>query len=74
MAYTTAALSFDGATLRTFGRDSEGGLVKPQDGSFTVWRNPLRLIGIVEPRRNRDAILGGTLGGLLGLTPAGARA
>ena len=62
MHYTKAAFSFDGATLRTFGRDAKGGLIKPLDNTFTVWRNPLRLIGIgfgYEPRRNLDALLSG---------------
>jgi thiol-disulfide isomerase/thioredoxin len=60
--YTTAAFSFDGGILRTFSRDKKGGLIKPLDDTFTVWRNPLHLIGIgfgLEPRRNLDALLSG---------------
>jgi thiol-disulfide isomerase/thioredoxin len=62
MRYQPAAFSFDGAILRTFNRDGKGGLVKPLDGTFTVWRNPLRLIGIgfgLEPRRDLGALLEG---------------
>jgi hypothetical protein len=62
MSYTTAAFSFDGAILRTFSRDNKGGLIKPLDNTFTVWRNPLYLIGIgfgIEPRRNLDTLLSG---------------
>ncbi len=60
MIYTPAAFGFDGAILRTFGRDNKGGLIKPLDETFTVWRNPLRLIGIgfgLEPRRDLDVLL-----------------
>ncbi len=60
MQYTTAAIFFDSATLRTFGRDAKGGLLKPLDKTFTVWRNPLRLVGIgfgFEPRRSLDTLL-----------------
>ena len=62
MRYTTAAFFFDGAVLRTTSRDARSGLIKPLDDTFTVWRNPLRLIGIgfgIEPRRNLDALLSG---------------
>jgi thiol-disulfide isomerase/thioredoxin len=62
MHYTTAAFFFNGVTLHTFSRDKKGGLIKPLDNTFTVWRNPLHLIGIgfgLEPRRNLDALLGG---------------
>jgi len=62
MIYQSAAFFFDGATLHTFNRDGKGGLIKPLDGTFTDWRNPLRLIGIgfgLEPRRNLDALLSG---------------
>lgn len=62
MQYTPAAFAFDGATLRTFSRASNGGLVKPLDETFTNWRNPLRLIGVgfgLQPRRNLDALLAG---------------
>jgi hypothetical protein len=62
MLYTPAAISFDGVTLRTFNRDGKGGLIKPLDDTFTVWRNPLHLIVIgfgLEPRRNLDTLLSG---------------
>ena len=62
MHYTTAAFFYDGATLRTFSRDGKGGLIKPLDNTFTVWRNPLHLIGIgfgIEPRRDLDSLLSG---------------
>ena len=62
MHYTPAAFFFDGATVRTFNRDARGGLVKPLDNTFTVWRNPLHLVGIgfgIEPRRNLDKLLDG---------------
>ncbi len=62
MVYTPTAFFFDGATLRTFNRDSKSGLVKPLDETFKTWRNPLRLIGIgfgLEPRRNLDTLLTG---------------
>jgi hypothetical protein len=60
MNYTPAAIFFDGAALRTFGRDGNSGLIKSLDDTFKVWRNPLQLIGIglgLEPRRNLDALL-----------------
>lgn len=62
MYYSPAAFFFDGATLRTFSRDGKAGLIKPLDNTFTVWRNPLRLIGIgfgLSPRRDLDALLTG---------------
>ena len=62
MNYYAAAFSYNGATLRTFSRDSKGGLIKPLDKTFTVWRNPLHLIGIgfgIEPRRDLDVLLSG---------------
>ena len=59
MIYTTAAFFFDGGTLRTFSRDSKGGLIKPLDDTFTVWRNPLHLdrhwIRVRAPTRSRRA-------------------
>src|ERR1700722_7202195 len=73
MSYTTAAFSFDGVILRTFSRDNRGGLIKPLDDTFTVWRNPLHLIGIgfgLEPRRNLDALLSGAKLVALPDTPA----
>ena len=60
MHYQKTALFFDGANLRTLVPDRKSGLVKPLDETFTVWRNPLHLIGIgfgLEPRRNLDALL-----------------
>jgi|GEM_PF-6977303 len=62
MIYQSAAFNFDGATLRAFNRDGKQGLIKPLNETFTVWRNPLRLIGIgfgLEPRRNLDVLLSG---------------
>ncbi len=62
MHYTKTAFFFDGAILRTLSRDSSGGLVKPLDNTFTVWRNPLRLSGIgfgLAPERNLDVLLRG---------------
>ena len=62
MLYTTAAFFFDGGLLRTFSRDGKGGLIKPLDNTFTVWRNPLHLIGIgfgIDPVRNLDELLKG---------------
>ncbi len=62
MHYTTTAFFYDGATLRALSRDAKGGLVKPLDDTFTVWRNPLRLIGIgfgLAPRRDLDKLLSG---------------
>ncbi len=73
MHYTTAAFSFNGVTLHTFSRDGKGGLIKPLDNTFTVWRNPLHLIGIgfgLEPRRNLDALLSGATLVSLPDTPA----
>lgn len=62
MHYTTAAFFFNGAVLHTFSRDNKNGLIKPLDVTFTVWRNPLYLIGLgfgFEPRRNLDTLLAG---------------
>lgn len=62
MHYSRATFFFDGAVLRTLSRDDNSGLIKPLDGTFTVWRNPLYLAGIgfgFEPRRNLDALLAG---------------
>jgi len=62
MHYQTHAIFFDGATLRTFVPVSKSGLIKPLGQTFTVWRNPLHLIGVgfgIEPRRDLDRLLSG---------------
>ncbi len=62
MIYTKTAFFFDGTLLRTLSRDANGGLIKPLDNTFTVWRNPLRFSGIgfgIAPERNLDVLLRG---------------
>jgi thiol-disulfide isomerase/thioredoxin len=62
MIYAKAAFFFDGTLLRTLSRDANGGLIKPLDNTFTVWRNPLRLSGVgfgIAPERNLDVLLRG---------------
>ena len=62
MHSSSVAFADDGAVLRTFSHEANGGLVKPPDDTFTVWRNPLTLVGIglgFQPRRHLDALLEG---------------
>jgi hypothetical protein len=62
MSYAPASFFFDGATLRIFDRNGNGGLIKPLDETFTLWRNPLHLIGVgfgLEHRRHLDTLLSG---------------